>query len=75
VAKRVLRRTLFAGFGARAGGISGVGAIDLGSVDLECCWRWHIWFLVGGITRGRGGWWGGSVEVVDGAGRMGLRNL
>jgi hypothetical protein len=66
-----LRRTLFAGLGARPGGIAGVGAIDLGSIHLECCWSGHIWFLVAGITRWWGGGWGGGVEVVDWAGEMG----
>jgi len=40
VAERVLRRTLFAGAGARAGGVLGVGAVGGGAVrvvvNLEC---------------------------------------
>jgi hypothetical protein len=35
VAESVLRRTLFAGIGGRAGGILGIGAVDGGAVDWE----------------------------------------
>ena len=44
VAESVLRRALFAGFGARAGGVGGVGAVGGGA---RFFWRLRAGFLVG----------------------------
>jgi hypothetical protein len=59
VAESVLRRTLFARFGARAGGVRGVGAVGGGALfqpaldgirsSLGCCCHWYT--SVTGITR------------------------
>jgi hypothetical protein len=56
VAESVEGRTLFAGFGARAGGVLGIGAVDGRAIGGWGCW----WMVAGGLViwlcGGGGGW-------------------
>jgi hypothetical protein len=65
VTESVKRRTLFAGFGARAGGFLGVELVDGGSVDGNGSRGLHMDLLDDGITRRWVEFWDGIVEVVD----------
>ena len=65
MAESVERRTLFAGFGARARGFLGVELVDGGSVDGNGSRGLHMDLLDDGIARRWVGFWNGIVEVVD----------
>jgi hypothetical protein len=65
MAQRVERRTLFAGFGARTGGVLGVGTVDRGAIEGSDCWSGHVGHLRTGIAWARACGRARFVEVVD----------
>jgi hypothetical protein len=65
MAQRVERRALFTGFGARTGGMLGVGAVDGGAIDGSDWGSGHIGHLGTGITWARGRGRVTILQVVD----------